>query len=324
MAVRNVLVTGAAGFLGSAIVRQAADADLSVIATDRTMGNKSPDVNFVIADILDPVSLSKVLDGVDCVCHVAGLAHIFDKSEISKAPFHDVNVVGTKNVAEAAAKAGVQHFLFISSVSVYGGDSHGKSEDSECHPESPYAESKWKAEQLLIDLCKKAGMNLTILRLATLYGEEDPGNVARLVRPINQGRFVWVGKGTNLKSLLYREDAARACVEVIKKPQTGINIYNVSGPAYTMKDIVETIAAALGKRMSSFIIPAFFALNSAKIVKKLFFNHSKFGNVYDTLQKWLANDYYNTDKYCNTFNYKTTVDLEEGIRREVEWFQKRK
>ncbi len=320
----RILITGVAGFLGSAIVRKAVGSGLPVIASDRFENSKISGVDYIQADILNPLSLSKTLNGVDCVCHVAGLAHIFDKSEISKAPFHDVNVVGTKNVAEAAAKAGVQHFLFISSVSVYGGDSHGKSEDSECHPESPYAESKWKAEQLLIDLCKKEGMNLTILRLATLYGEEDPGNVVRLVGSIDQGRFVWVGKGTNLKSLLYREDAARACVEVIKKPQTGINIYNVSGPAYTMKDIVETIAAALGKRMSSFIIPAFFVLNSAKIVKKLSFNHSKFSNVYDTLQKWLANDYYNTDKFCNTFNYKTTVDLEEGIRREVEWFQKRK
>lgn len=320
----HILVTGAAGFLGSAILSRIINDGLSVIATDRNVNMRVPGINLTYTDILDTLSLLKVFDEVDCVCHVAGLAHIFDKSEVSKAPFHDVNVVGTKNVAEAAAKAGVQHFLFISSVSVYGGDSQGKSEDSECHPESPYAESKWKAEQLLIGLCKEAGMNLTILRLATLYGEEDPGNVARLVRSIDQGRFVWVGKGTNLKSLLYREDAARACVEVIKKPQTGINIYNVSGPAHTMKDIVETIVVALGKRMSSFIIPAFFALNSAKIVKKLSFNHNKFSAMYDTLQKWLANDYYNTDKFCKTFNFQTNVSLEEGIRREVEWFQKQK
>ena len=273
------------------------------------------------ADILDPPSLSKAFEDVDCVCHVAGLAHIFKKAEASGATFHTVNVVGMENVAHAAIRAGVQHFVFISSVSVYGGISQGKSENSECFLEGPYAESKLEAELRLIKLCQKKGMNLTILRLATLYGEEDPGNVARLIRSIDRGRFVWVGKGENLKSLLFREDAARACIEVINKHQPGINIFNVSGPACTMKDIVETIATALGKRVPSLHIPSSFALSFAKILKRFSLNHGKFSTVYDTLQKWLADDYYNTDKFCNALNFKTNVSLEEGIKREVSWYK---
>ncbi len=319
----HVLITGASGFLGSEVVRQAINHGLNVIAQDRIENNKLQNVKYLRADILDPLSLSKVFGGVICVCHVAGLAHIFDKSEVGRAPFYEVNVVGTKNVANAAVRAGVKHFVFISSVSVYGGESKGKNEDSECYPESSYAESKWKAEQWLIDLCQKIGMNCTILRLATLYGEGDPGNVARLIRSIDRGGFVWVGKGENLKSLLYRVDAARACVEAVKRLQPGINIYNVSGPAFTMKEIVEAIAAALGKRVPPFYIPASGALSSAKIMKKLFFNLTKFGAIYNTLQKWLADDYYNTDKFCNAFNFKANVGLKEGIRREVEWYQKK-
>ncbi|MDD5242717.1 MAG: NAD-dependent epimerase/dehydratase family protein [Syntrophorhabdaceae bacterium] len=317
----NILVTGVDGFLGSAIVRQAVNAGLSVIATDRFGKLKFSGVDYIPADILNPLSLSKVFDGANCVCHVAGLAHIFNKYEASGAPFYEVNVAGTKNVAHAAIRAGVQHFIFISSVSVYGGESHGKNEDSECFPEGPYAESKWNAEQLLTGLCQREGMDLTILRLATLYGEEDPGNVARLIRSIDRGRFVWVGKGKNPKSLLHREDAARACVEAINKPQPGINIYNVSGPACTMKDIVETIATALGKRVPSLHIPSSFALGFAKILKRFSLNHGKFSTVYDTLQKWLADDYYNRDKFCKAFDFKTNVSLEEGIKREVSWYK---
>ena len=57
-------------------------------------------------------------------------------------------------------------------------------------------------------------MALTILRLATLYGEGDPGNVGRLMRTLDRGRFLWIGDGSNRESLLYRGDAARACMAV--------------------------------------------------------------------------------------------------------------
>ena len=317
----HVLVTGACGFLGSAIVRQAVNYGLSITATDRIENKDLPDVNYVVVDILNPESLLKPFRGIDVVCHVAGLAHIFEKSKYEKAPFYEVNVIGTKNVADAAARAGVKYFLFISSVSVYGGEAEGKNEESKCHPETPYAESKWQAEQLLINFCKKVGMDLTILRLATLYGEGDPGNVARLIRLIDRGRFVWVGNGKNLKSLLHRDDAARACIEAIKRPQHGINIYNVSAPPCKMIDIVKTIYDALGKSSPSWHIPASFALNSAKLLKIFSFNRGKLSNIYDTLKKWVANDYYNTEKFNKTFNFQTGVSLEEGIRREVEWLK---
>ena len=60
-------------------------------------------------------------------------------------------------------------------------------------------------------------MALTILRLATLYGEGDPGNVGRLMRTLDRGRFLWIGDGSNRKSLLYRGDAANACMAVAER-----------------------------------------------------------------------------------------------------------
>ena len=67
-------------------------------------------------------------------------------------------------------------------------------------------------------------MALTILRLATLYGEGDPGNVGRLMRKLDRGRFLWIGDGSNRKSLLYKGDAARACMAVAERPASGITI----------------------------------------------------------------------------------------------------
>ena len=144
-----------------------------------------PDLDYCPADILDLVSLNPVFRGVTQVMHVAGLAHVFEKTEADISPFKAINEQGTANVAHAAAEAGVQHFILISSVSVYGAFTQGVYDESApCCPEGPYAESKYQAEQRAIEIAQQSSMALTILRLATLYGEGDPGNVARLMRAI--------------------------------------------------------------------------------------------------------------------------------------------
>ena len=321
MTAGRVLVTGATGFLGSAVVDRAVAGGFAVTATSRSEDMKFTGANFIPADILDVSSLAKTFPGVDCVCHVAGLAHIFGGAEVLRAPFHAVNVQGTENVARVAVRNGVKNFVFVSSVSVYGGIASGLDENEACHPEGSYAESKWKAEQRLMELCQESGVNLSILRLATLYGEKDPGNVARLIRAIDRGRFIWVGRGANLKSLLHRQDAAEACIAVINNPLPGINIYNVSAPACRMKDIVAAIAFALGKDVPSWSVPAALALKAAKTMEYLSLNHNSLIALNPTLQKWLANDYYSTDKFCKIFNYQAKVSLAEGIEREVAWYR---
>jgi len=322
MTMGNILVTGANGFLGSSIIRQAINEGLSIIATDHYYNSKLPtNIAFVPADILDVSSLKNVCRDVESVCHVAGLAHVFNNLQKRKECFHQINVVGAENVAHAAILAGVKHFVLISSVAVYGGVALGRDETSECHPEGPYALSKWQAERTLINLCQNEKINLTILRLATLYGEGDPGNLRRLIRLIDRGRFIWIGKGENFKSLLHCEDAARACVTALMYPTPGINIYNVAAPPRKMHDIVKKMYDALGKRIPKVHIPANFVLISEKVIRRLSCNHTKLVTLHNTIQKWLADDYYSTDNFCKTFDFQTKVDLDEGIRREVEWYK---
>jgi Nucleoside-diphosphate-sugar epimerases len=229
---KTLLVTGANGFLGRAILSRLLASGISVCATDLDAAGGASDIVYRKADITWPEELKSVLENATTVIHVAGLAHIFSPTVNSVEKFRQINEIGTANVASAAAEAGVGHLIMISSVSVYGPYTQGVyDENHPCNPVGPYALSKYNAELRAIEIARESGMALTILRLATLYGEGDPGNVGRLIRTLDRGRFLWIGDGSNRKSLLYKGDAARACVAVAERPVSGNNIYNVSAPA---------------------------------------------------------------------------------------------
>jgi nucleoside-diphosphate-sugar epimerase len=319
---RPILITGANGFLGCEIVRQAMAAHLSVRATDKDAESLTHDVDYRRADILELSSLDFLFYDVTQVIHAAGLAHIFNRTKKVKAPFKAVNEQGTANVCLVAAKAGVGHFILISSVSVYGPSTQGLyDENTPCLPDGPYAESKYQAEQRAIEIAQKSGMALTILRLATLYGENDPGNVSRLMRSIDRRHFIWIGNGTNLKSLLYKGDAAHACIITMLHPTTGIKIYNVSARPSTMKEVIEGLAKALGRHIPGLHIPPSMLTSSVKVISKIASNRGLFGNLHDTLEKWLADDAYDARQFQNEFGFQTEVGLIEGLRREVEWYR---
>jgi len=205
-----VLVTGASGFVGQTIVETYRSAGIRVKATGKRLHSPWSDADYHPADIVDDKAFAHLCRQVDCVVHSAGLAHKFDGMHSPSDMFEQINVNGTVNVVFHAIRAGVRHFILISSVSVYGTHPFPCHEDTLCRPEGVYAQSKFTAEQKAIDMAESAGMPLTILRLATVYGEGDPGNVGRLLRAIDRNQFIWIGDGRNRKSLIHREDVARA------------------------------------------------------------------------------------------------------------------
>ena len=163
-------------------------------------------------------------------------------------------------------------------------------------------------------------MALTILRLATLYGEGDPGNVGRLMRTLNRGRFLWIGDGSNRESLLYKGDAARACMAVAERPALGINIYNVSAPACAIREIVDGIADALGKHPFPMRVPASPALLLSRHLSRI--TNRRMAGLHQTVKKWLAEDVYDTSRFEGDYGFQTKTSLKDGLKREVDWYKK--
>lgn len=316
----RILVTGANGFLGRTILSRLLASGISVRATDLGAAIGASDIVYRKADITRPEELKPVLEKATTIIHVAGLAHIFSPDANSAEKFWQINEIGTANVAAAAAAAGVGHLILISSVSVYGPYTQGiYDENTPCNPVGPYALSKYNAELRAIEIARESGMALTILRLATLYGEGDPGNVGRLMRTLDSGRFLWIGDGSNRKSLLYKGDAALACMAVAERPTSGINIYNVSAPASTMREIVDGIADALAKRPFPLRVPASPALLLSRYLSRI--PNRRMAGLHQTVRKWLAEDVYDTRRFEEAYGFQTKTSLEDGLKREVDWYR---
>jgi nucleoside-diphosphate-sugar epimerase len=316
----DILITGAAGFLGRGIVREAADAGLSVRAVDKIDFQFGAPIECSKVDIFNPTSLRRTMAGVDAVIHAAGLAHRFGRYKPDSSEFHRINENGTANVAQAAIEAGVRHLILISSVSVYGGSpAGGADENAECRPQDPYAESKWRAEQRAGEITERAGVQLTILRLTTLYGEGDPGNIGRLMRWIDSGRFLWIGQGLNQKSLLHRDDAARACLLTLKTPTPGASVFNVTADPCCVRDIVGGLAKFLGCKLPRWHFPENIALRLAGLLSLPHKGQST--GIQSYLQKWLADDIYLGKRFEQAHGFMPQIDLDEGLRREVAWYR---
>jgi nucleoside-diphosphate-sugar epimerase len=315
------LVTGANGFLGSAIIARALQIGIELRATDRGRHSVPEGPEYFPADILELERHSEIFTGVDVAIHAAGLAHVFHAGPLASTAFKQINETGTACAARAAARAGVGHFVLVSSVSVYGGSRAGGGEDSGCQPGDAYSESKLNAERRAAEIAEATGMRLTVLRLATLYGEGDPGNVGRLMRAIDRGRFLWIGDGSNRKSLLHRDDAARACLLAARKPPVARAVYNVSAPACRMREVVEGLAAALGRRIPPVQVPALLARDLSAAAAA--FAPKRLGGIHAYVTKWLAEDVYDSGRFDRTFEYQTKVSLAEGLAREVCWYRRR-
>ena len=310
----NLLLTGASGFLGSEIVRicDAEGRGVRTVSRSKLERDDHHCVDLSAGEL--PISL---FEGIETVIHAAGLAHQFGKVADEETAFTAANATAVKILITAAVKAGVQHFVYVSSSGVYGPAADMKTESDTCDPTGHYATSKMLGEQFATEVASETGIKLTILRMTTLYGEGDRGNINRLISAIERKRFPNIGSGENKKSLIHKRDAARACLMAASRmPQTDAEVYNVANDPIAMRTVVARICESLGCNVP-FQIPASFATGSAGIASAASLGKGPFGRIKTTIGKWLNNDTFSGEKFANEFGYAPSISFAEGIDGQV-------
>lgn len=259
----KVLVTGATGFTGRALVPALLAAGWDVRATGRNAGNRprcdSPSLKFIPADLATFNEWSALVEGMDAVVHLAARAHVMrDESADPLAAFRSANVVPTTRLAQAAARAGVGQFLFISSIKV-NGEGKGDSPYSEADPPQPedaYGVSKLEAERALRLQSADHGLSATILRPPLIYGPGVKGNFRRLLLLVKRGVPLPFAKAHNRRSLLFVGNFCSAVLAALKQPARGERVYLLSdGEDVSVAELIARIARALGRPARLFPFP---------------------------------------------------------------------
>ena len=203
---KRVLVTGGTGFIGVEVIRQLAEAGITprvlVRRPHRAALLQSYDIEPVQGDLTEPDSIRRAVQGVDTVIHLGGRAS-FESYQRLKPTIVDA----TAALGRLAGDAGVEHFVFASSLFVYGRNTGIVDAATPIHPVMGYGKAKLEAERALVEIADDRGMTLSRLRFPHVYGPQSI-----LFRQVQKGIATFPGRMNNRCGQLHVEDAARLTI----------------------------------------------------------------------------------------------------------------
>lgn len=257
----NLLVTGAAGFIGSRYVRTllAADAPeapkitvLDALTYAGTLDNLEldhPRLEFVHGDIRDADLVDKLTAEADQVVHFAAESHV-DRSILTASDFVLTNVVGTQVLLDAALRHGVDTFVHVSTDEVYGSIASGSAtEEYPLEPSSPYSASKASSDLLALAYHRTHGLDVRVTRCSNNYGPHQfPEKVIPLfvTNLLDGGKVPLYGEGLNVRDWLYVDDHC-AGIDLVRTGGRAGEVYNIGGGTeLTNRDLTGLLLEACG------------------------------------------------------------------------------
>ncbi len=251
------VVTGASGYLGRALIDRLLLEGARVVGISRAPGPDRAGVSFVRADIRKANLLEESFRGADVVFHLA--AHTHDvRSTDDSGEQQAVTLGGTVAALKAAERCGVRHFIFVSSLAVFGPvGSAGATEDDPCNPASPYGRAKLDAEREVSAFAARTGACAASIRPAMIYGPGAPGNLSRMIRAVRARTFPPIPEFGNRRSMVAVGDVAQVLARAWRSNVPGGRAFNVTdGRGYSTREIYDLIRQALGRGRPALTFPA--------------------------------------------------------------------
>jgi nucleoside-diphosphate-sugar epimerase len=287
----KIAVTGSGGFVGS-----------------RFMDYNRSRFNLFPVSLRSTKPTEIDLTEVDTIVHLAGKAHEMRGADESE--YMEINYGLTKDLAEHSIRQGVSHFVYISSIKVYGdGVYDNLDESSACEPGDAYGKSKLQAEQFLLSI-RSDKFAVAIIRPTLVYGPGVKGNMISLLRLAEKNIPLPFGGINNRRSMVFVDNLVELINCVIQKKATGIFVAADPEPVST-SDLVGLIREYLGKKKKLVHAPAW----STNLLQKL----------KPALYKRLFRSFVvNNKKTCDRLYFTPPFTTNYGIRQMVDWYKKEK
>ncbi|SMH57902.1 UDP-glucose 4-epimerase family protein [Azospirillum agricola] len=312
----RVLVTGANGFVGRALVPLLAERGHHVRAAVRKAGTVVPDAaeTVAIGDIGPDTDWHRALDGIDAVAHLAARVHVMkDTAADPLAAFRAVNTDGTRRLAEQAAASGVRRFVYLSSIKALVDESQPRplDEATPADPHSPYGVSKLEAEQALAGIAADSGLEVAVIRPPLVYGPGVAGNFRSLLKLVASGLPLPLGGLDNRRSLIFVGNLADAAALCLTHPgASGGHFLVHDGQPLSTAELVRAIGTAIGRPARLVPLPAGLLALGARLAGKQ--------AVYDRIAGSLTID----DRAIrDRLGWRPPHDPASGLRATAEWFK---
>lgn len=308
-----ILVTGASGFVGAALLRRLVSEGRGVRAAYRNEA-VTPSVGeqaISVGNLGSGQDWRVALQSISVVIHTAARVHVMrDRASDPLAEFRVANTAGTLNLAHQAAAAGVRRFVFISSVKVHGDATalgHPFTEDDVPAPRDPYGQSKLEAERGLWTLAAQTDMEVCIIRPPLVYGPGVRANFAALLLAVAHGLPLPLASVDNRRSMVALDNLLDLIAICADHPAAANQAFLVSdGRDLSTPALIRGLAQAMGKSPRLFACPSALLQVVARVLGKA-----------DAVDRLCGNLQVDITKAQTLLGWQPPVSVEEGLRRAV-------
>ncbi|MGK8176599.1 NAD-dependent epimerase/dehydratase family protein [Aeromonas dhakensis] len=310
-----ILLTGATGFVGRAVLKRLINqSDVTV----RTYGRRAPvglqtgsknhwSHSHIIGELGPTVDYMLALQSINVVIHCAAQAHVCINSIDRQVEFNHINRDGTLKLARQAIDAGVERFVFISSIGVNG--SYNQLQpfkyDDVAAPWDTYTQSKYSAEIELRHLAQETGLEVVIIRPPLVYGANAPGNFGKLAQAVREGRWLPLGSINNQRSFVALDNLVDLIVTCVSHPHAANQIFLVSDDKdISTTQLLEMMTRAAGKSPRLLPVPMSWLRLAGKLTGKQ-----------AVIERLCGNLQVDISHTKTTLGWQPPISLEEGIKR---------
>jgi nucleoside-diphosphate-sugar epimerase len=310
----KVLVTGANGFVGRALVAAIEAKGAQVIRAVRQPGGERNEV--IVGDIDAETDWHRALHGCDIVFHLAGRAH--RTHETAQDPFTEykkTNVIATENLARQAVAFGAKRLVYMSSVKVNGEVTAMKQAYTETDipaPRDPYGRSKLMAEQLLERMAGETPLEVVVVRPPLVYGPEVKGNLLQMLHLLNKRVPLPLASVHNRRSLIYVGNLVDAMILCARHPHAANQTWLVSdGEDLSVPGLLSSLGAGIGHPARLFPCPVWGLDLGARVTGRV-----------AQLRKITGSLRIDSSKIRSELGWVPPFTVHEGLKETTEWYRR--